>query len=385
MRKTIRKVTPAILLMLYSIIAGGSLEDIGITIAIVVVVAIIGIIGMTISDKKQTKQRRAKGLAEAEDLFGKYTNKVEYKVGKYILYDESTHRILLDNSVSDSRKLHELKTTERAPRTKVTYKEETVTKTSTGSIAGRAVVGALIAGPVGAITGGATAKKKTETKKTPEYHYVSGHYTIEVIDIEGNVRAKFSTSDERKHEEVKSFLQTIIDKNLEPERIAHQIQTEENSSAIQAIDTTSIVVGSNIDFIRTLLIDSTNTTEGDNDVHVLCPEVVSRINQGWGAHFEKVTVIIKKDLLSKITGISYGYTAGNFKNFMLDTHMMAKQIISQYGEPSKRAEEISYTDFTDDNNRISGYIWSDTSDNSLKIDYIYEKGKYKYEFLSEIK
>ena len=85
---------------------------------------------MTISDKKQTKQRRAKGLAEAEDLFGKYTNKVEYKVGKYILYDESTHRILLDNSVSDSRKLHELKTTERAPRTKVTYKEETVTKTS---------------------------------------------------------------------------------------------------------------------------------------------------------------------------------------------------------------------------------------------------------------
>lgn len=69
---------------------------------------------------------------------------------------------------------------------------------------------------------------------------------------------------------------------------------------------------------------------------------------------------------------------------MLDTHMMAKQIISQYGEPSKKTEEISYTEFTDDNNRISGYIWSDTPNNIVKIDYVYEKGKYKYEFFSEI-
>ena len=384
MRKTIRKITPAILLIGYSIIAGGSLEDIGITIGIVVAASIIGGIAMVISDNKKQKEKRAAGLAKAEDLFGKYTDKVEYVIGKYILYDEPTHRILLENSVSDSRKLRELKTTKRAPRTKVTYKEETVTKTSTGSTAGRAVVGALIAGPVGAVVGGATAKKTTETKKTPEYHTIPGHYTIEVLDNEGNVRAKYSTSDEAKHEEVKSFLQRIIDKNLEPERIAHQIEAEENSNAIQAIDTTNIVVGSSKDLIKALLIDSTKTTDGDREVHILCPEVVAKINQGWGASFEKITVMLKNELLSKFTGISYGYTAGNFKNFMLDTHMMAKQIISQYGEPSDKAAEISYTDFTDDNNRIQGYIWSDTPNNIVKIDYIYEKGKYKYEFISEI-
>lgn len=384
MRKTIRKITPAILLIGYSIIAGGSLEDIGITIGIVVAAAIIGGIAMAISDNKKQKEKRAAGLAKAEDLFGKYTDKVEYVIGKYILYDEPTHRILLENSVSDSRKLRELKNTKRAPRTKVTYKEETVTKTSTGSTAGRAVVGALIAGPVGAVVGGATAKKTTETKKTPEYHTIPGHYTIEVLDNEGNVRAKYSTSDEAKHEEVKSFLQRIIDKNLEPERIAHQIEAEENSNAIQAIDTTNIVVGSSKDLIKALLIDSTQTTDGDREVHILCPEVVAKINQGWGASFEKITVMLKNELLSKFTGISYGYTAGNFKNFMLDTHMMAKQIISQYGEPSDKAAEIAYTDFTDDNNRIPGYIWSDTPNNIVKIDYIYEKGKYKYEFISEI-
>lgn len=384
MRKTIRKITPAVLLIAYSIIAGGSLEDMGIALGITAGLVVIAVIWVMIVDNKKTEEKRAQGLAKAEDLFGKYTNKIEYVIGKYILYDESTHRILLDNSVSDSRKLRELKTTKRAPRTKVTYKEETVTKTSTGSTAGRAVVGALIAGPVGAVVGGATAKKTTETKKTPEYHTIPGHYTIEVLDNEGNVRAKYSTSDEAKHEEVKSFLQRIIDKNLEPERIAHQIEAEENSNAIQAIDTTNIVVGSSKDLIKALLIDSTQTTDGDREVHILCPEVVAKINQGWGASFEKITVMLKNELLSKFTGISYGYTAGNFKNFMLDTHMMAKQIISQYGEPSDKAAEISYTDFTDDNNRIPGYIWSDTPNNIVKIDYIYEKGKYKYEFISEI-
>lgn len=384
MRKTIRKITPAVLLIAYSIIAGGSLEDMGIALGITAGLVVIAVIWVMIVDNKKTEEKRAQGLAKAEDLFGKYTNKIEYVIGKYILYDESTHRILLDNSVSDSRKLRELKTTKRAPRTKVTYKEETVTKTSTGSTAGRAVVGALIAGPVGAVVGGATAKKTTETKKTPEYHTIPGHYTIEVLDTEGNVRAKYSTSDEAKHEEVKAFLQRIIDKNLEPERIAHQIEADENSSAIQSIDTDNIVVGSSKDLIKVLLIDSTKTIEGDSEVHILCPEVVAKINQGWGASFEKITVKIKNDLLSKFTGLSYGYTAGNFKNFMLDTHMMAKQIISQYGEPSKKTEEISYTEFTDDNNRISGYIWSDTPNNIVKIDYVYEKGKYKYEFFSEI-
>lgn len=384
MKKTIRKITPALLLITYSIIAGGSLEDIGITIAIVAAIVVIGVIWAIISDSKQTKEKREKGLEKAIDSFGKYTEKIEYSLGKYILYDESTHRILLNDSVADSRKLRELKISKRDPKTKVTYKEETVTKTSTGSAIGRGVVGAVLLGPVGAVVGGATAKKTTETKKTPEYHTTPGFYSIEVLDIDGNCRAKFGTSDIKKHEEVKSFLQKIIDKNLEPERIAHQIEVEENSNAIQAIDTTNVVVGSSIDLIKVLLIDSTQTIEGDSEVHILCPEVVAKINQGWGASFEKITVKIKNNLLSKFTGLSYGYTAGNFKNFMLDTHMMAKQIIAQYGEPTSKIEEISYTEFTDDNNRVSGYIWSDTSNNTVKIDYVYEKGKYKYEFFSEI-
>lgn len=173
MKKAIKRITPAVLLVIYSIIAGGSLEDIGITLIIVVVAAVIAGICGIVAENRKNEEKRTKGLATAEDLFGKYTNKVEYAIGKYILYDETTHRILLDNSVSDSRKLRELKTTKRAPRTKVTYKEETVTKTSTGSAIGRGVAGAVLLGPVGAIVGGATAKKNRD-KENPRISYNTG-------------------------------------------------------------------------------------------------------------------------------------------------------------------------------------------------------------------
>ena len=385
MKKAIKRITPAVLLVIYSIIAGGSLEDIGITLIIVVVAAVIAGICGIVAENRKNEEKRTKGLATAEDLFGKYTNKVEYAIGKYILYDETTHRILLDNSVSDSRKLRELKTTKRAPRTKVTYKEETVTKTSTGSAIGRGVAGAVLLGPVGAIVGGATAKKKTETKKTPEYHTIPGHYTIEVLDVDGNIRAKYGTSDEAIHEEVRRFLQNIIDKNLEPERIAHEIEVAENNCTIQAINTSNIVVGSSVELIQGLLINSTKLLDDDGENYILCPDVVAVINKGWTSNFDEVRVKVRNNILSKLVGFSKNYTAGSFKNLILDAHMLSQQIVAQYGEPINKHGEISYTEFTDDANRALAYDWGEAYNQTLKIDYVYEKGKFKYEFMSEIK
>ena len=41
------------------------------------------------------------------------------------------------------------------------------TKTNTGSMVGRSIVGGALFGPVGAVLGGATAKKKTKTTTQP--------------------------------------------------------------------------------------------------------------------------------------------------------------------------------------------------------------------------
>lgn len=165
MKKTIRQIVPAILLLTYSIIAGGSLEDIGITLAIVLGIVVIGVIFLLITSSIDAKKESEQGLERAKDIIGNYTHQVEYQLGKFILYDETTNRILLKDSVSDSRKLKELKISKRDPRTKVTYTEESVTKTSTGSAIGRGVVGAVLLGPVGAVVGGATAKKNYKNKK----------------------------------------------------------------------------------------------------------------------------------------------------------------------------------------------------------------------------
>ena len=384
MKSIVSKITPVTLLVFYSVIAGASLEDIGNFLAIMGVVLITGIILAVVIGNQRKQEKREKGMEKAKDMFGTFTHQVEYRLGEYILYDETTHRILLNNSIADSRKLRELKITKRSPRTKVTYKEEFVTKTSTGSAIGRGVAGAVLLGPVGAIVGGATAKKKTATKKTPEYHRIPGNYTIEVLDIDGNTRAKFGTSDKAKHEDVRRFLQNIIDNNLESERICHEIEAAENANAIQALNTSAIVVGSNADHIEALLINSIKTSDVCGDNYILCADVVAVINKGWGSSFEQIHVRIQNNLLSKFVGLSRSYTAGSFENLILDAHMLSQQIIVQYGEPLNQHGEISYTQFTDDNSKALAYDWSEVNNQTLKIDYVYEKGKFKYEFISEI-
>ena len=52
MKRILRKIAPAVLLAAYSIIAGGSLEDIGITLAIVGVLLVIGVIWALVMCKK---------------------------------------------------------------------------------------------------------------------------------------------------------------------------------------------------------------------------------------------------------------------------------------------------------------------------------------------
>ena len=195
----------------------------------------------------------------------------------------------------------------------------------------------------------------------------------------------YGTSDIKKHKEVRDFLQNIIDKNHEPERIAREIKAAENHNAIQLIDASSIVVGSRVELGQGLLINSTKTAEDNGDNYILCPDVVTMINKGLGTNFDEVRVKIRNGLLSELVGVSQGYTAGKFQDLVSDAHILSQQISSQYGEPSNLYGEISYTELTDDKNRTMAYNWGKNSSQILKIDFIYDKGKFKFEFTSEIK
>ena len=88
----------------------------------------------------------------------------------------------------------------------------TITTNNTGSVVGRGIVGGLIAGPVGAIIGGSTAKKSSTTTVDP----VSIHkYTVFItIDNINNSLIKLpfgNNEDNARH--IASLLEVIINKN----------------------------------------------------------------------------------------------------------------------------------------------------------------------------
>lgn len=373
------------LLTFFSLIAGGSLEEmtwtIGIIAGVVVIAVIVIIVKAVVDGKKETKE----GLEKAADQFGAYTHKIEYEHAKFVLYDEKTHRIMLKSAIMDSRKIRELKTKETAPQTKTTYKEEMVTKTSTGSAVGRGVVGALVAGPAGAIIGGATAKKTTEVQKTPEYHTIPGHYDLDVIDDTGAVRANFWTTDKARYDELKSFLESIIEENTRGERLAIEAAREEKQKTLESADCQGLVIGGGVNQIDKLLIDSDIIERSDSKQYKLCPKAVGIINRGWNSNFDRVQITVKEEVMKKLNGISKSYTAGGFNNLLLEISQLAQTIGASYGTPTSVASDITYTSFTDDNPVTHAYQWDLEGDLHHSIDVLLENGVYKYQLLLEKK
>lgn len=88
------------------------------------------------------------------------------------------------------------------------------TETSVKSLAGRAIVGAAIAGPLGAVIGGATAKRKTvgETKITPEKRIVNTFETIVLYTQKEGVEEEYPY-DGYSISELKNALDKIIASN----------------------------------------------------------------------------------------------------------------------------------------------------------------------------
>ena len=113
--------------------------------------------------------------------------------------------------------------------TTVTGTKQEVTKTSTGSMAGRAIVGAAIAGPLGAVVGGATAKKKTEvidnTKTVTHHHY---YVIITLADVSTPmVKIDCGKTNHRIAEKIKAILVGIISQKVSkpaaPKSIADEL------------------------------------------------------------------------------------------------------------------------------------------------------------------
>lgn len=158
---------------------------------LVLIIALVAIIVVLYNFKKESERsalqhqqetakqdEEQKRLVALEEQYGKRGASLDKESLHVWVYDES-RKVLIYNYDFNKREVYsfddiiscDLNSNDNVSESIIQGQDETtyVTKTSGKSLAGRALVGAAIAGPVGAIIGGATAKKTTVgvTKTTP--------------------------------------------------------------------------------------------------------------------------------------------------------------------------------------------------------------------------
>lgn len=385
MKQVFKKLAPSLVFILYALIAGGSVEDVGlfllIIISIIVVIAILFLVGALINEWIKKKEI----LSEAVSSFGKYSISIWLKSKRqYVLYDTDTNRMYFDKSIYNTNSFRELKTGFEAAKVALSYKEESVTKTSTGSAIGRGVAGALIAGPVGAIVGGSTAKRVTETKKTPVLNTIgSDTYSLSVIDNAGKTKISIVTTEKKDYERLKNLLDSIIGNNTKEEKAERKKEEDKKLQLISTSTITTFKAGISVEEIGQILLNSKKSKGKDGiEKHTLCKESVEVVGKTINTTCDSVVIGVDSKNIMSIKCKSSKYNTNSFDNLLSEMNKVKEIVNSYIGKAIENDQQISYWLFTEDNKKINAYSWIEECCNS-KIDVYYEQGQYFFIYNSE--
>ena len=155
----------------------------------IVLIAVIAI-PLSIHEGKQKRQKYSDHPVKTESSKVERYNKflqtlpdpdevIEYP-GSYVMVKESTSQILLNGRVYKFDDIIDFSVTDNQSVVQYHSKSTTTTKTNTGSMLGRAVVGGILTGGVGAVVGAATAKKTSETPPSTSQTVTHHDYVINV-------------------------------------------------------------------------------------------------------------------------------------------------------------------------------------------------------------
>lgn len=360
------------------------MKEITYSIGIVLALLGVGIIVFVIRMVSEIRKEGRRGLARAEYLMGSYTSKFEYSIGEYILYDADFHRILIKDYVYDISRIKCLEIEEISPKTQVTYKKETITKTDTRSVVARGVIGAIVAGPVGAVVGGVTANKKTEVKQIPERYSIPGQYIIKVIDIDGMNRGTFSFHDMNRFCELKDYLQSILNENIKNEKCVVE-HDHKVCNIVESEDVAGLIVGGNIKQIDKLLEGSEVIKRADKIQFRLNVHALDIINHGWRSSFVRIVLTEKDGVLCKFNGVSRSFTSKGFNELMLEVSLLGQILEGKYGRAISANDTISQTSLSGNCPTLTAFKWSSEDGQSYSLDVLFEKGDYKYQLLLEQK
>lgn len=178
---------------------------------------------------RKEEQEREEEIWNFKDANGDCDRLIIYKNFRLELYNEAQKVIFNGTLYSFSDILScDIEEKEKIETTSVLIGQRDditttyTTKTSGKSLAGRAIVGGVIAGPVGAIIGGATAKRTTTAENQVTTRHVMGTkqyktitYRVLIKTIKSKFTQVFVTPNKSEAEEVKEVFDSIIKTNLE--------------------------------------------------------------------------------------------------------------------------------------------------------------------------
>lgn len=190
-----KNILSIIAVIAFALLAGASIDGTDITIFFVIlgVMAVIGVIAGIVESNKEEKEEQERAekkkkdeeyrlaLAEQKEVEReKKYNKLKamiaspnkvivYDYDHYIMVNESTSQIMLNEHVYSFKDIINYAMSDNATiiQKHSGGKIDSTSSTDTGSMLGRAVVGGVLAGGVGAAIGGSTAKRETTSTVAP--------------------------------------------------------------------------------------------------------------------------------------------------------------------------------------------------------------------------
>lgn len=210
MKNKIKTALSVLILLAFAIIGGGSAEELGAYIIVIAVVFVLATVVMFIVKNHGEKERMAKEQKEAEknkaiklaeveriiqnyeiqknDLIAKYGNPdaivyiKEYDINEEIIVYETKKKVIIRGKEFAFIDILSCTFSDNPTMVKGKILSVSDTKTDNGNALGRAIVGGAIAGPAGAIIGGTTAKRQTQTEYRQENDKIYHNYTV-IINV----------------------------------------------------------------------------------------------------------------------------------------------------------------------------------------------------------
>lgn len=224
MKKYFKSILSAVILTIFLLAAGGSSEgEIAFWFISMIALFIIMVIYQLVNSSKEDEIKKQKEIEDQERNKNKLeelkstfnapiTKVINYDIQKYVFISEEKSLIMLNEHIYHFKEILDFTLSDNSV---VVFTPTTSkTTTNTGSMLGRAIVGGVLTGGVGAVIGGATASQTTQTSEGTSHTRHDYTLVITVNNLSNPVENIHIGWRENYAREISSILSIIVSRNM---------------------------------------------------------------------------------------------------------------------------------------------------------------------------